>query len=190
MSSQQPWGPQQPEQYPYQPQTGAYGAGPSWGPPPPPPQRTPMAVWIVAAVVIIVALVVAVSIVGGDDDDESSPPTARVTATQAGDGLTAEQRASILAEAGYPPEPDATTWAAYIRDLKAIDPDIVHGKEEKAVDRGRNQCRSIKDHKGDRTKLVDLTNQRFSSPDHPEGFGLSKASRILDVVHQHLCPTY
>ena len=90
-----------------------------------------------------------------------------------------------------PPKPDAQTQAAYIADLRAIDADIIGKKdEEKIVDRGRDQCRSIKDFPNDRAKLVDLTSKRFTSPNHPEGFGPAKAAKILDVVHKRLCPTY
>lgn len=96
--------------------------------------------------------------------------------------------ASQLADAGIPPEPNPATWGAYIADLTAIDPDIVHGKEEKAVDRGRNQCSLVHNELNDQAKLVDLTNQRFSSPNHPNGFGKEKATKILAVIRKHLCP--
>jgi hypothetical protein len=60
--------------------------------------------------------------------------------------------------------------------------------EDTAV--SRVQCGSIKQWPNDRAKLVDLTNRRFTSPDHDTGFGLATAGRILDVVHSRLCPTY
>jgi hypothetical protein len=97
--------------------------------------------------------------------------------------------ASALADAGIPPTPNPEAWRAYIAALKAIDPDIVHGKEEKAVDRGRDQCGSVKD-SNDQAKLVDLTNLRFTSPGHPNGFGKAKATRILAAVRRYICPTY
>lgn len=146
------------------------------------------------AVAATFAAVVLLMVFRGDDDDSDTSSPARpvapiATATATESELSPAEKASIMAEAGIPPEPDTATWRRYINALKAINPDIVHGKEEKAVDRGRNQCSSFKKHT-DRAKLVDLTNQRFTSPDHPEGFGLSTASLILDVVHEHLCPTY
>ncbi len=125
----------------------------------------------------------------------SRPPAAQSPAAgtpSASDrSLTPEERRSLEADAGIPPEPDRRTWAAYIAGLVAIDPDIVHGKEEKAVDRGRNQCRSIAEHRqdADRSKLVELARQRFTSPGHPDGFG-SAAAKILVVVHRYLCPSY
>ncbi|TDV54183.1 hypothetical protein [Actinophytocola oryzae] len=97
---------------------------------------------------------------------------------------------SVEEAAGIPPKPDATTKQAYIAELVAIDPDIVHGKEDKAVSRGRDQCSSVKQWPNDQTKLVDLTEQRFTSPDHPEGFGPEKSAQMLAVVRKYLCPTY
>lgn len=94
---------------------------------------------------------------------------------------------SPVAVDGLPPKPDEATAAAYIAALTAIDADIVHGKPDKAIDRGRNQCFSMRDTK-DRAKLVDLTNKRFTSPTHPDGHGTAKAEKILDIVHKHLCP--
>jgi len=103
--------------------------------------------------------------------------------------VTSQQQASIRADAGIPADPDPATRAAYIKDLDAIDRDIVHGKSDKAVRRGLNQCSSMKEIK-DRQKLIQLTDQRFSSPDHPDGHGAATAAKILDVVHERLCPTY
>ncbi|MEU9298819.1 hypothetical protein [Streptomyces sp. NPDC048266] len=116
------------------------------------------------------------------DQAAAKPSTTEAT-------LSPEARASARAAAGIPADPDTATATAYIADLNAIDGDIVHGKDEKAISRGLNQCRSIKDGK-DRAKLIDLTNSRFSSPNHPEGHGLPKAERILDVVHKRLCPGF
>ncbi|WP_394620115.1 hypothetical protein JNUCC0626_13715 [Lentzea sp. JNUCC 0626] len=78
--------------------------------------------------------------------------------------------------------------AAFVAALDAIDKDIAHGKAEKAYDRGRNQCDSIKNNPNDRAKLLDLTRQRFTSPDHPEGFPPATVEKILDAVKTHLCP--
>ncbi|MET8853489.1 hypothetical protein [Amycolatopsis sp. NPDC004625] len=74
-------------------------------------------------------------------------------------------------------------------DLEVIDPDIVHGKPDKAVSRGRDQCTSVAQWPDDQAKLVGLAQQRFISPDHPEGFGPEKSTRILAVVRRYLCPT-
>jgi hypothetical protein len=94
------------------------------------------------------------------------------------------------AAAGIPPKPDAATKQSYIMELVAIDPDIVHGKEDKAVSRGRDQCSGVKKWPSDQARLVDLTQKRFTSPDHPEGFGPDKSAQILAAVRKYLCPTY
>ncbi|GAA1026842.1 hypothetical protein GCM10009557_05980 [Virgisporangium ochraceum] len=99
--------------------------------------------------------------------------------------------ASALAENGIPPSPDVSTQRAYLEALIAINPAIVGKKAaDTIVDRGRNQCGSISKYPNDRAKLVELTNSRFSAPEAPNGFGLPTAEKILDVVHEHLCPTY
>lgn len=76
----------------------------------------------------------------------------------------------------------------FVKALDDIDPAIVDGKPEKAYDRGRNQCDSIKKTPDDRTKLLDLTRQRFTSPKHPNGFPPATVEKILDAVKTHLCP--
>ncbi|MGI5179511.1 hypothetical protein ACQEVZ_24590 [Dactylosporangium sp. CA-152071] len=126
-------------------------------------------------------------------DPNADPPAAATTPASVAPTTAASPRDLSSAEAanGIPPKPDAATQAAYIADLKAIDPDIVGKKDEdRIVGRGRDQCSSIKSFPNDRAKLVELTNKRFTSPNHPEGFGLAKAAKILDVVHKRLCPTY
>ncbi|MEV0677251.1 hypothetical protein AB0I60_12105 [Actinosynnema sp. NPDC050436] len=98
---------------------------------------------------------------------------------------------SAPAAAGIPPEPDAGTKAAYLDELRAIDPRLVDEDNlDKAVNRGRNQCSSVREHPGDQARLVDLTNRRFIAPDASNGFGLEVAERVLAVVRKHLCPTY
>jgi hypothetical protein len=95
--------------------------------------------------------------------------------------------------AGIPPKPDAATQAAYVAALDAIDPDIVHGNPDQAVSRGRDTCASISDykaHKIDGQELNQLTVQRFTSPNHPDGFGTAKAAEILAAVRQHICRAY
>ncbi|MCT2584624.1 hypothetical protein [Actinophytocola gossypii] len=90
---------------------------------------------------------------------------------------------------GVPAKPDEATAVAYVADLEAIDPDIVHGKPDKAVSRGRDQCSSVAEWPDDQAKLVGLVQRRFISPDHPEGFDPDKSARILAVVRQYLCPS-
>ncbi|MFD7398089.1 DUF732 domain-containing protein [Streptomyces virginiae] len=77
----------------------------------------------------------------------------------------------------------------YLAALNTIDPEIVNGKDDKAVSRGLSQCQSMNDEK-DPTKRVESTNRRFISPNHPDGFGPTKAAFILAAVQTNLCPTY
>ncbi|MFD5634776.1 hypothetical protein ACFWJM_11635 [Streptomyces sp. NPDC127077] len=92
--------------------------------------------------------------------------------------------------AGLPPEPNAAQRQAFLKGLNAIDTDIVHGKDDKAVSRGIDTCGILKRFPGDETKQIDQTNKRWSSPTHPEGHGLTKAAKILDVAHKNICPDF
>lgn len=165
---------------------------PGWAPTPPQPKKKthPAALagigclGIVFMVTVVSALT---SLTGGDSDDkaDTSAPT-----KSSAPALTDEQRASIAADNGLPPTPKAADWTAYIKALDAIDPDIVHGKEDKAVSRGINTCSSFKRYPDDRTKQVSITGQRFTSPTHPEGRDTATAEKILDTAHKHICPDY
>ncbi|MFJ7205219.1 hypothetical protein ACIQWR_16955 [Streptomyces sp. NPDC098789] len=133
----------------------------------------------------------------GSDKDTAAPPAkapSSAAPSSAPAAPPATSKPSGAAETskakGIPPKPDAATQAKYLAALAAIDPDIVNTKPDKAVDRGRNQCDTIASFPTDKQKQTDLTNQRFTSPTHPDGFGPAKAGKILDAVHTHLCPTY
>ncbi|WP_414944855.1 hypothetical protein [Amycolatopsis sp. cmx-11-32] len=122
---------------------------------------------------------------GGCAQPETSSPD-----TRSPDTGTVRQPTTPISAPGVVPRPDADTTAAYIRELDAIDPDIAHGKPDKAVSRGRDQCSSVKDDPDDQARLVTLTNQRFTSPNHPKGHGTAVAEKILRVVRTHICPDY
>lgn len=166
---------------------------PRWASPPPrPPKKKthPAAIagigclGIVAMVTIVSVLT---SLTGGDSSDENDTNAA---AKSSAPELTDEQRDSIRESNGLPPTPNPADWAAYIKALDAIDPDIVHGKEDKAVSRGINTCSGFKRYPDDRTKQVNFTKQRFTSPTHPEGRDTATAEKILDAAHKHICPDY
>ncbi|AYV33019.1 hypothetical protein EES41_40305 (plasmid) [Streptomyces sp. ADI95-16] len=97
--------------------------------------------------------------------------------------------AAAAAAAGIPPSPTPEQRTIYLAALNKIDPEIVNGKDDKAISRGLSQCQSMKDEK-DPTKRVESTNRRFISPNHPDGFGPTKAAFILAAVQTNLCPTY
>ncbi|MGW0752948.1 DUF732 domain-containing protein [Streptomyces sp. NPDC002587] len=96
---------------------------------------------------------------------------------------------SAASAAGIPPSPAPEQRAIYLAALNKIDPEIVNGKDDKAISRGLSQCQSMKDEK-DPTKRVESTNRRFIGPTHPDGFGPTKAAFILAAVQTNLCPTY
>ncbi|MEV6954190.1 hypothetical protein [Streptomyces sp. NPDC051183] len=91
--------------------------------------------------------------------------------------------------AGIPPSPPPAQRAAYLAALNKIDPEIVDGKDDKAVSRGLSQCQAMKDEQ-DVTKRVAQVESRFTGPNHPEGFGTTKSAGILVAVQANLCPTY
>ncbi|MFD9174660.1 hypothetical protein [Streptomyces diastaticus] len=119
---------------------------------------------------------------GGDEESTAENKPSKAPS------LSAEEREKIREDAGLP-SPTDEQKAAYIKALNAIDADIVHGKDEKAIDRGINQCSSIKRY-DDEAKLVEMTNSRFSSPSAPEGHGEAIAKQILKATHENLCPDF
>jgi hypothetical protein len=127
--------------------------------------------------------------------DAAQSEDARQQATSGRPGDSDEHVASSTAPGAQattprlPPKPDQAIEAAYVADLEAIDPDIVHGKPDKAVNRGRNQCLGIAEWPEDQTRLIDRVQKRFTSPSHPHGFGPNKSAQILAVVRKHLYTT-
>ena len=108
------------------------------------------------------------------DDGEQTP-----TATPS----TARPSATAPAAPAAEPEYDRK----YVAALEAIDRDIVHGKPDKAQRRGENVCTALES-ATTRDAQIAAVELRFTSPDHPTGFGTAKAERILAVTVEHLCP--
>ncbi|MGW9210963.1 hypothetical protein ACWGR4_28740 [Embleya sp. NPDC055664] len=121
--------------------------------------------------------------VAPDTPKPGAPAAPAAPATTAGPGTAAAPGAAVAV-----PKPDPATQAKYVADLDAIDPAIVNGKADRAVSRGRDQCTSIKQWPGDQTKLIGLTDQRFTTPNGP--IGAAKAERVLAVVRKHICPDF
>ncbi|MFE2243896.1 hypothetical protein ACFXCU_30855 [Streptomyces virginiae] len=119
-----------------------------------------------------------------DDKIATSPPADAPAATSSTDPDAAR------AAAGLPPEPKGPARKAFLDGLNAIDKDIVHGKDDKAISRGIDTCGIFKRFPGDTAKQVDQTNKRWTSPTHPDGHGQTKAAQILAVAHGAICPTY
>lgn len=183
--------------YPQQPPTGRPPQQPGWGAPPPapqPPKQKPKAgniiglgcVGVIGVLLLVTIISAAVS--GGDDTNDSKTAAPTSSAPE----LTDEQRASINAAAGLPPEPDAATRKAYLATLNAIDPRIAKpGKDDQTVSRGLRQCSSIKSHPDDRDKLIQLALDRFTITTRlPDISTPETGGKILDAVHTHLCPDF
>ncbi|MFD9080568.1 hypothetical protein ACFQ7B_10310 [Streptomyces erythrochromogenes] len=113
--------------------------------------------------------------------DAKPTPVATVPTTPAGPGATEA--------AGIPPAPTGDKRVIYLATLTGIDPEIVNGKEDTAISRGRDQCTAMKDEK-DPTKRIAQVEQRFIGPNHPNGFGPTKSALILATVQANICPTY
>lgn len=144
------------------------------------PKQTAALVFAGVAVLLLIVTIIAIAVSGGE---KSEPPAAAAT-SDAG-------MASAAAAAGIPPKPDAATAAAYIADLKAIDPDIVGDKDpDRIIGRGRDACAAAKNHPGDEAAAIEGVRKRFTSPSHPQGFTGDVPARIWAVVHARLCPTY
>ncbi|MET7368742.1 hypothetical protein ABZS61_23400 [Streptomyces sp. NPDC005566] len=140
-----------------------------------------------AAALSAIALLATLTACGGSTDDTAEKPSPeKRTASE----ITPEQRAAARKAAGLPDDPNPAQRQVYLEGLNAIDKDIVHGKDDKAVSRGINQCGTVKSSPDDYVKLVASTNSRFTSPDHPDGHGTITAERILKVVRENICPTF
>ncbi|MFF8788117.1 hypothetical protein [Streptomyces sp. NPDC015125] len=141
------------------------------------------------AATALTALALAATLTACSSDD-STTAAPKKTPTAAPSAPSAKNSADAEASAGIPPKPDAATELGYIRALTGIDPDIVHGKEAKAVERGRNQCQTIHHFPKDKSKQAGMAEMRFTSPHHPKGFGKVKAAQIVVAVHTNLCPEF
>lgn len=153
--------------------------------------RTPTLTALAATTAALLALTGCGEGNATDDKPASAgTPTAAASASGTPSELPEHVRESIYQKLGYPPQADAATERAYRAALDGIDPDIAHGKTEKAISRGRDTCRFIKDNPGKRDVQIERTNSRWSSPTRPDGHGLATAEKILDTTHKFLCPKF
>ncbi|MFE3324040.1 hypothetical protein [Streptomyces sp. NPDC059176] len=116
------------------------------------------------------------------DRTTSSPAATTVTSPVTSPAPAAPAPSSARAAAGIPAEPTGPDRQKYLQALSAIDPALVTD-EDKAVDAGRNQCRSL--HGGgadpDRTAA-----QRFGNDARPVTEATGK--RINSALRRTLCP--
>ncbi|MFD4371510.1 hypothetical protein ACFWPY_07950 [Streptomyces sp. NPDC058527] len=90
-------------------------------------------------------------------------PPAKPSSKDGAEASTATATATAdTKKAGIPPEPTGADRTALLDALRAVNPAIV-AKEDKAIDRARNQCSAI----NGGSKTVDsVAQQRFSTGDH------------------------
>ncbi|MGW1938969.1 hypothetical protein [Streptomyces goshikiensis] len=133
-------------------------------------------------VAALTAAAAVLALTGCSSDPKPKTPAAPTTASANPD--------AARSAAGLPPEPKGAQRAAFLTALNAIDKDIVHGKDDKAISRGIDTCGLYKRFPGDPAKQAEQTNQRWTSPTHPEGHGLATAAKILVVAHTTICPDF
>lgn len=141
----------------------------------------------ICTAIAAITAALAVTLVGCTTD---STTDAKASPSSSAPSVSAADLAKAREAAGLPPSPEPAARAAYIDGLNAIDPDIVHGKDDKAVSRGINTCSTIKSSPKDKAKQIKLTGQRFTSPTHPEGRDAATSEKILNLVHKHICPDF
>ncbi|WP_328962960.1 hypothetical protein [Streptomyces virginiae] len=142
---------------------------------------------ITSAAVTAAALLV---LTGCSSITSEPKPTDKVASPTAPAATTSADPDAARAAAGLPAEPKGPARQAFLDGLNAIDKDIVHGKDDKAISRGIDTCGLIKDHPKDPAKQIEQTNKRWTSPTHPDGHGQTMAAKILAVTHTAICPTY
>ncbi|GLW34635.1 hypothetical protein Areg01_75720 [Actinoplanes regularis] len=139
---------------------------------------------------VIAVAALAVSLAGcSSGSDSTIAPAAKNSEAPADARSQPELRASMEAQLGFPPKPDAETAQAFLADLKGIDPALVASQNaDSLVNRGRDQCRDLKARP--QSEWVTVANQRFVTPEAPKGLGEATASKIITVVRTRLCPGF
>lgn len=122
------------------------------------------------------------------EEPSATVPSAGATPTASETELTEQQRKEIREGAGIPEDPSPANRKAFLAALNAIDPDIVHGKPDKAISRAKDTCSSAKTYAGQPKKLVGVVQRRWTSPTHPEGRSPAVARRIFKAVRKYICP--
>lgn len=124
------------------------------------------------------------------DSNTDAKAKTKATPSSSAPSVSAEDLAKARKAAGLPPSPKPADRAAYLAGLNAIDPDIVHGKDDKAITRGINSCSSIRNWPDDKAQQVEWTGNRYTSPTHPEGRDTATATKILALARKHICPDF
>ncbi|GLY06282.1 MULTISPECIES: hypothetical protein [Actinoplanes] len=144
------------------------------------------------ALVLTAALALGLALTGcssakTDEEATAAVPAAPASAAAASGTTSPEMRASIEAQLGFPPAPNPQTTAAYLADLKTISPAIIStGTPESLVNRGRDQCRDIK--QLPEAQWTTRAGERFASPEQP--LPAAEAEKVVQVVRKRLCPSF
>lgn len=85
------------------------------------------------------------------------------------------------------PIPSLEAQQQFQAALDAIDPDIVHGKLDKAVSRARNVCQVWKTCR-DQASYMAAVAERFSSPRRPHGWDEITVARIANAIATFIQP--
>lgn len=146
-----------------------------------------------SSLIATTALAAVLTACGAADNPPATPSDKQgaEAATEMPATLSPDAKASARAAAGLPQDPTAEARQAYFDALNAIDPRIIKpGKEDQAVSRGINQCRSIKTTKDD-AKLATLALERFTVDTRlPDIANPNTGKAINKAVHTHLCPDF
>ena len=119
----------------------------------------------------------------------AEPPT--VEAPAPAPSINPSVLADLLAESNIPPPPSSRNAAMFLVALEAINPELLEDRHSEAlINRGRDQCATIKDWPGDEGKWVWWAEQRFTSPAHPQGLGPATAKRVIAAARKYICPSY
>ncbi|WP_309238181.1 hypothetical protein [Actinoplanes aureus] len=126
---------------------------------------------------------------GREAEEPAAPEVAAPTPDAAANSKAAAAIAEAEKAAGIPPKPSDEIAAKYLAALRKINPEIVGDTDpERLIDRGRDQCVTIKSFPDEPDKVLMFTNTRFSSPDHPNGLGDATAKKINKVIVKYICP--
>ncbi|MEK8108667.1 hypothetical protein NKG94_34535 [Micromonospora sp. M12] len=79
---------------------------------------------------------------------------------------------------------------AYLAALRKIDPRSSATRTPTGWSTGAGPVHQHQEWPNDQATVLKFANTRFTSPEHPNGFGDTKAKKINEAVRKHICPTY
>lgn len=127
---------------------------------------------------ILTVLCCALGYNASSDDQSDSTPTSTPTVPDViFSDIPKLRKVSIIAE------------RSFLAELQAINSEILHEKsDEILIDRAIRQCEDINKGQKTRQTLIQYVNYRFTTPNHPNGFGNSTSELILIAIEKYICP--